>query len=258
MLGAYQRLEELDSALWRSSDPEVIRECESLMDRLIHMSMKIEDSAGIKAYKEMKEKEREEQGRAALPTSLRWYGYYGAMLDAEEKEKSEDVRLGRSEGKLYIQWAKELIGLLPSIVDRCSRLESHPFATIGEIVPIAHRTLFEQAHMLYLFDFDIPCVLTCGALVEELVKKEFKDLSTKWSEQQVNWESKINEIILQYPKYLSAKPFLENIMDNRNVAAHDPSAYLSNGRRRSENVLQMTRKVLEIFFEVAESQAEGN
>jgi len=94
--------------------------------------------------------------------------------------------------------------------------------------------------------------------VEELVKKEFHDLSTKWSEQQISWESKINEIILQYPKYLSAKPFLENIMDNRNVAAHDPSAYLSNGRKRSENVLRMTRNVLEIFFELATSQVEGS
>jgi hypothetical protein len=258
MLDTYQRLKELEGKLWNSCDLKMLSESESLMDRLIRMSMKIEDRVEVKEFIEREEKDRQQRGRAPLPTSFGWYGYYGAKLDAEEKEKSEEVRIGRSEGKLYIQWAKELIGLLPSTVDRCSRLESHPFAAIGERIPIAHRTLFEQAHILYLFDFDIPCVLTCGVLVEELVKKEFHDLSTKWSEQQISWESKINEIILQYPKYLSAKPFLENIMDNRNVAAHDPSAYLSNGRKRSENVLRMTRNVLEIFFELATSQVEGS
>ncbi len=254
----YQRLKELEGKLWISRDPKMLSDSESLMDRLIRMSMKIEDSAGIKAYMEMKEKERQEQGRTALPTSFGWYGYYGAMLDAEENEKSEDTRLGRSEGKLYIQWAKELIGLLPSIVNRCSRLKFHPFAAIGEQIPIAHRTLFEQAHMLYIFDFDIPCTLTCGTLIEELVEKEFPEFITKWSEEKTVWELKVNDIVLRYPQYLEAKPFLENIMDNRNVAAHDPSAYLRNGNMRSESILRMTRKVLEIFFEVANSQSEEN
>jgi hypothetical protein len=157
-------------------------------------------------------------------------------------------------------WAKEMVGRLPGVIEREDVLESHPFAAFGKQIPLAHRTLFEQAHMLYLFDFDIPCVLTCGALVEELVGKEFPDLSSKWSvrsEQPTNWKSKVGDIVSQYPRYRSAKPMLENIMDNRNVAAHDPSAYLSSGRERSEGILRMTRQVLEIFFEAANSQVEG-
>jgi hypothetical protein len=165
-----------------------------------------------------------------------------------------------------LRWSKELIGRLGDIVEREVGLEAHPFASVGELVPIAHRTLFEQAHMLYLFDFDIPCVLTCGTLVEELVEKEFPDLSNIWSQmhlpieerRHISWESKIQDVVSMYPKYSSAKPFLENIVDNRNVAAHDPSAYLSNGRKRSESILRMTRNVLEIFFELANSQVEGN
>jgi hypothetical protein len=173
-----------------------------------------------------------------------------------DSEFSHFVHIRRSQPEIL--WSKELIGRLGEIAKREDGLDRHPIAAIGKMIPLAHRTLFELAHLLYLFDFDIPCILTCGTLVEELVKKEFPDLSTRWSEQQANWESKINEIVSQYPKYSSAKPFLENIMDNRNVAAHDPSAYLSNGRRRSENVLRMTRNVLEIFFELANSQVEGN
>ncbi len=157
-----------------------------------------------------------------------------------------------------VRWSKELIGRLGEIVEREDRLESHPFAAVGELVPISLRTLFEQAHMLYLFDFDIPCVLTCGTLIEELAEKKFPDLSAKWAEQKTIWESKVNEIVSRYPQYSSAKPFMENIMGNRNVAAHDPSAYLGNGKMRSGSILRMTRKVLEIFFELAISQVEGN
>jgi hypothetical protein len=157
-----------------------------------------------------------------------------------------------------VRWSKELIGRLGEIVEREDGLGCHPFAAVGELIPIAHRTLFEQAHMLYLFDFDIPCILTCGTLVEELIEKEFRELSTKWSEQKTIWQLKISDIISQYPQYRDAEPYLVSIMANRNVAAHDPTAYLSSGRTRSESILRMTRSVLEIFYEVSNSQAEGN
>jgi hypothetical protein len=161
-------------------------------------------------------------------------------------------------------WAKELVGRLGEIVGREEGLDSHPFAAVGEHIPIAHRTLFEQAHMLYLFDFDIPCVLTCGTLVEELVEKEFPALNQKWAQQQrserksVSWRSKVRDVISENPLFREAEEFLLGIMFARNEVAHDPAAYLRAGRQRSEEILRKTRKVLEIFYETLQTQNEGN
>jgi hypothetical protein len=161
-------------------------------------------------------------------------------------------------------WAKELVGRLPEIIEREDRLESHPFAAIGKLVPPAHSILFEQAHMLYLFDFDIPCVLTCGTLVEELVEKEFPDLNKKWAQQEwqehkpVSFRSKVRDIITENPIFGEAEAFLLNIWSARNETTHDPAKYLRAGRNRSEEILKKTRKVLEIFFETLQTQTEGN
>ena len=161
-------------------------------------------------------------------------------------------------------WAKELVARLPEIVDREDRLDEHPFSAIGKLVPPAHSTLFEQAHMLFLFDFDIPCVLTCGTLVEELVEKEFPVLNEKWVQQQrlehksVTWKTKVRDVISANPLFGEAETILQSIMSARNEAAHDPAAYLRADRRRSEKILRETRKVLEIFYETLQTQTEGN
>lgn len=163
-----------------------------------------------------------------------------------------------------VRWSKELIGRLGEIVEREDGLDCHPLAAIGELVPIAHRTLFEQAHMLYLFDFDIPCVLTCGTLVEELVEKKSTDLNEKWEQQErqehkpVSFRSKVRDIITENPSFGEAEAFLLNIWSARNETTHDPAKYLRAGRNRSEEILRKTRKVLEIFYETLQTQTEGN
>jgi hypothetical protein len=201
--------------------------------------------------------------RVPIPTDYGWYEYCSLVMDDEASFQREIDDEVRRSGNLWIHWAKELVGMLPTVTRRAVELGKHPISEIPkDRVPESLRVLFEQAHMLYIFDFDIPCLLTCGGLVEELVRKEFPDLNDKWSIKQslehksVSWKSKVNDVVSQYPKFQSAKRHLLDIWYVRNDAAHDPAKYLTAGKSSSEEILRKTRKVLEVFFEVAKPQAE--
>lgn len=190
---------------------------------------------------------------------------FDLALRGYEKHKAQmkdGYFTAKSSSSSAIFWSKEMAGRLVQVVDREHGLERHPFGDVGELIPPAHRTLFENAHMLYLFDFDIPCILTCGALVEELVKREFPDLDEKWEQQfrggtPVKWKDKVREVMSRNPAFKRAEPLLVRIMYARNGVAHDPGAYLGAGGNKAERVLLETRKVLEIFYETLQAQAEG-
>ena len=243
-------------------DVEALVMCERLLETLVRMSKEREDSTGIKAAIEKIERERKDRGRLPIPSANGWYEYYSLVIEDEVLEELDRAKAGMSQGKLYIQWAKELVGCLPSIVDRSARLEFHPFAAIGEHIPLAHRTLFEQAHMLYLFDFDIPCIFTCGTLVEEVVNKAFPELYEKWSLKQslerkmVPWKAKMGDVVSHNPKFKAAEKLFLDIMYTRNEVAHNPAAYLKAGGSMSETILRKTRQALKILFEVAKSQPD--
>jgi hypothetical protein len=260
----YETTEKKQTQAWQNISREVVDEYEALVDQLVTLSKELPTTPEVAKFMALKEEGRAGFDlrfgpRVPIPTDYGWYEYCSLDMDDEAefgREIEDDVR---KSGNLWIHWAKELVGMLPIITRRAVELGKHPISDISKDgVPESLRVLFEHAHMLYLFDFDIPCVLTCGALVEELVEKEFPQLNTKWSLQQTKWESKVSEIVSQFPRYENAGPYLVNIMSNRNVAAHDPSVYLGSGRSRSENILRMTRSVLETFYETANSQAEGN
>ena len=86
-----------------------------------------------------------------------------------------------SEPKEEIQWAKELVGMLPEIASRSLDFERHPLSTISDkCVPESLRDLFEQAHMSYFFNQDVPCTLVCGSLLEHAFEIKFPDLFGEW------------------------------------------------------------------------------
>jgi len=159
-------------------------------------------------------------------------------------------------------WAKEVVGMLPLIAERSSELASHPIARLGESIPESLRVLFEQANLCYLFDFDIPCVVTCGSLLEDAFKRRFPDLAVGWENQRkqnppryVSLLGKANDVASRYPRsrvsaFLSDEyRALWEINDTRRDAVHDPGTYLAGGKRKSEEVLRKTRDILEILFD---------
>lgn len=257
MKEVYLRLNEIQGRIWTTDDDGgLLAECEMKIEQLIAGSKAIEDGPGLARYMKENEKRREEQGRIPIPTDNSWYEYYSLEMDDDASCQLESANWEKNEVKLFAHWAKELIGVLPSVVDRSSRLGTHPFAAIGEEVPLALRTLFEQAHMLYIFDFDIPCIITCATLVEEVIESTFPDLSEKWSMKQrlerksVRWIDKINDVVYQNPRLHGAKKPLLDIGVIRNDVVHDPAKYLNAGRNNSEEVLRKTRTVLQLIFEV--------
>ena len=266
MRNIYETIEE--KQFWRAPSREAVDEYEALVGQLVALSKELSITPGI-----AREMARSESGRAQselrfgprvpIPTDYGWYEYCSLVMDDEASFQREIDDEVRRSGNLWIHWAKELVGMLPTVTRRAVELGKHPISEIPkDRVPESLRVLFEQAHMLYIFDFDIPCLLTCGGLVEELVRKEFPDLNDKWSIKQslehksVSWKSKVNDVVSQYPKFQSAKRHLLDIWYVRNDAAHDPAKYLTAGKSSSEEILRKTRKVLEVFFEVAKPQAE--
>jgi len=266
----YDATEKKQSQLWATSlSREIVDDYEELVGRLVASSREMPTTQAIARYMRWNEEKRTSEHRLTprlpIPIDYGWHEYYSLVLDDEanlDREISEDVR---KSGNVWIHWAKELVGMLPAVTKRAVELGKHPISDIPQDrVPLAYRTLFEQAHLLYIFDFDIPCILTCGTLVEEVVRKEFPDLNEQWSKKQslerksVSWKVKISDVVSQYPNFQGAKRHLLDIWYVRNDAAHDPAKYLTTGKNYSEEILQKTRKVLEILFEAAKSRAEGN
>lgn len=165
-------------------------------------------------------------------------------------------------------WAKELVGRLAEIIEREDAITKHPIAAFGSKVPDGIRVLFEQAHLAYLFDFDIPCTLTCGALIEEAFQERFKEMFNGWDMQFKDamrrfkeskgqerkphglafWE-KIDKVAQQNPFASAAKHLAIRIWDARSLAMHHPEEYFQQLNYKSKDALFDTRQVLTILFE---------
>jgi hypothetical protein len=280
----YDATEQQMRQLWTTpTSQEVVDEYEKLLSQLVTLSNEIPITPAIERYMEWNEGERTSIDRSIprlpIPTNYGWPEYYGLVLDDEaslDREISDEVR---KSGNLWIHWAKELVGMLPTVTKRAVELGKHPISDIPN-VPESLSVLFEQAHLAYLFDFDIPCVLTCGALVEEAFQKRFKEMFENWdrqfseakrqykeakmksnalkeSEQKPQglafWE-KIDKVVDQNPSAAPARQLANRIWGARTQAMHHPEDYFRQVKYKSRDVLFDTRKVLQFLFEPEQTQ----
>lgn len=158
-------------------------------------------------------------------------------------------------------WAKELVGRLAEVVEREDAIAKHPIARLSPEVPNGIRVLFEQAHLAYLFDFDIPCTLTCGALVEEAFQVRFAEMFSTWDEDYLEarkrgekphalaFREKIDRVVERYPFVEPAKRHAIEVWDARTRAMHKPEEYIRRDRNNSEAILSYARAVLKTLFE---------
>lgn len=160
-----------------------------------------------------------------------------------------------------VRWAKELVGRIEEIADREEGLDRHPIAALGDAIPAAIRTLFEQAHLCYLFDFDLPCTVMCGALIEQAFEEKFPDIFAECAKQYKEtkrdlkmWE-KIDKVIEKYPHFTSTRQPSKEVWRARTDAIHHPRTYLNQGRHKAEEILRKTSKVLGVLFESEELEA---
>lgn len=167
-------------------------------------------------------------------------------------------------------WAKELVGMLPTIAERSLELTSHPIAQLGESIPDSLRVLFEQLHLSYLFGFEIPCTLTCGALVEEAFQVRFQEMFATWDREYLGakkrgerphalpfWE-KIDRVVARNPFAGPARQLAKSVWDARTRAMHNPEEYIRRDGYESEVILPDARKVLQVLFEPNQSQEGRN
>jgi hypothetical protein len=166
-----------------------------------------------------------------------------------------------SEPKEEIQWAKELVGMLPKIASRSLDFERHPLFTISDkCVPESLRDLFEQAHMSYLFNQDVPCTLVCGSLLEHAFEIRFPDLFGEWDrafksarkqgkkpEALAFWQ-KLDIVVSKFSFCGPARQRADAVWSSRTEAMHHPDRYLAQARYRAIDALRDTREALLILF----------
>jgi hypothetical protein len=248
---AYEDLREAMSKLPLTSN---LTEKEYALQRLINMSRQMEDSVGIRVWIEEWNELREETGRPTLPEDCRWYDFSCALMELEAKEAVQGINLRRSRAKLHIQWAKELVGMLPVLAERNAELSVHPIAALGEAIPKSVAALFEKAHLSYLFDLEIPCVITCGALIEESIRIACSKVAglpfCQTSDDEESGQYRMIEFLkARNPQCYPALALADNIRAIRNIAVHDPAKYLALDRSLSTIILNRTREVMRILFE---------
>jgi hypothetical protein len=286
MRSLYETTKQTQDQLWLTRSREHVDEYEALVGQLVALSKELPTTPEIAREMARREKHRAEfynrfGPRVPIPTDYGWYEYCSLAMEDEadfDREIEDDVR--RS-GNLWIHWAKELVGMLPAITRRAVEFGKHPISDIPKVrVPESLSVLFEQAHLAYLFDFDIPCVLTCGALVEEAFKERFNEMFEDWdrqfseakrkykeakmksnalkeSEQKPQglafWE-KIDKVVDQNPSAAPARQLANRIWGARTQAMHHPEDYLRQVKYKSRDVLFDTRKVLQFLFEPEQTQ----
>lgn len=276
MRSVYETTEQKKNQVWRTPSREIVDEYEALVGQLVALSEKLPTTAGIAREMARREKDRAENYRGGprvpIPTDYGWYEYCSLAMDDEANFAREIEDEVRGSGSLWIHWAKELVGMLPAIAKRAVEFGKHPISDIPkDRVPESLRVLFEQAHLCYLFNFDIPCVVTCGSLLEDAFKTRFRDLAIGWEKQRnqsppkyVSLLGKAKDVVSQDPRskvsaFLSFEySSLWEINDARRYAVHDPGTYLAGGKRKSEEVLRKTRDILDILFEPVKSQTGKN
>ena len=267
MRSLYETTKQKQDQLWLTRSREVVDEYEALVGQLVALSKELPTTPEIAREMARREKDRSESDnrfgpRIPIPTDYGWYEYCGLAMDDEasfDKEIEDDVR--RS-GNIWIHWAKELVGMLPSVTKRAVELGKHPISEIPkDRVPESLRVLFEQAHLSYLFGFEIPCTLTCGALVEEAFQARFKEMFDCWDQERKEARKrgekhndlpfwvKVDRVVEQNPSAGPARQPAQSVWQVRNNAMHHPEEYLRQSRYRSGAILSDVRKVLQILFE---------
>ncbi|MGD0630090.1 MAG: hypothetical protein ABR987_12085 [Terracidiphilus sp.] len=257
----YDATEQTRSQLWTTSkSQDVVDEYEKLIGQLVALCKEIPTTPAIARYMEWNEGERTSIDRSIprlpIPTDYGWPEYYGLVLDDEaylDREINEDVR---KSGNLWIHWAKELVGMLPAVTKRAVELGKHPISDIPkDRVPESLSVLFEQAHLCYLFNLEIPCVMTCGSLIEEAIEAKFPELKEEWRRRQwadkksVPWRSKLEEVARAYLPFGRVWGLAWKVVQKRNEAVHDPTKYLKESKGQSERILRGSRDVLKALFE---------
>jgi hypothetical protein len=183
---------------------------------------------------------------------------FDLALQSYAKQRNQNeagyfANIGSASATIF--WAKEMVGRLGEVVEREDALSAHSIADLGESIPRSIRALFEQAHMCYLFDFDIPCTITCGSLLEEAIETRFPQLKEDWERRQrtdrksVSWMRKLEESAALLPALARVKAMASDVVQKRNDAVHDPAKYLAARRGVSNDVLLETRDVLRALFE---------
>jgi hypothetical protein len=267
MIKAYLGIAEIQRRVWvNGANTEFLDEFEAELERLITMSKEHPDSPELVRFVADNEERRKENGRIGIPFDHGWYEYCSLWMDDDANWDKDIGDQKRADGKLWIQWAKELIGLLPSIVDRSAHLDAHPLAKFADDVPTSLRLLFEQAHLSYILGLEIPCTLTCGALVEEAFQVRFKEMFEGWDQERRDarkrgekphdppfWE-KVDRVVEQNPIARPARQPAQSVWYARNSAMHNPQEYLRQGRYRSEAILSDARKVLQFLFDPDKTQ----
>jgi hypothetical protein len=262
----FDATEKKRSQLWTTpSSREVVDEYEEMVGQLVASSREMPTSPAIVRYMRWNEEERTSEHRSIsrlpIPIDYGWHEYYSLVLDDEanlDREVSKEVR---KSGNLWIYWAKELVGMLPAVTKRAVELGKHPISDIPkDRLPESLRVLFEQAHLCYLFNLEIPCAMTCGSLIEEAIETRFPELSGKWEEwsrtngwKQVGWKFKKTDLLEVFPRFGEVSRKADNVVYERNDAVHNPDKFLHENRGGRASILRDTRDVLENLFEVDES-----
>ena len=264
----YDAIEQKRCQLWTTpTGHEVVDEYEELVGQLVELSREMPTTKAVARYMRWNEEKRTSEHLLIprLPYSIDygWHEYYSLVLDDEnnlDREITEDVR---KSGNVWIHWAKELVGMLPAVTKRAVKFSKHPITDIPkDRVPESLRVLFEQAHLCYLFNLEIPCVMTCGSLIEDAIETRFPKLKEEWQRRQwankksVPWRAKLEEVARACPPFETVLGVAFKVVQKRNDAVHDPSKYLSESKGQSEQILRGTRDVLRALFET-EQPNEG-
>lgn len=267
----YDATEQKQNQVWLTGlRREVIDEFQVLVDQLVALSKELPTTPGIAREMAERENRRSESDnrfgpRVPIPTDFGWYEYFSLEIDDEAnfaREIEDDVR--RS-GNLWIHWAKELVGMLPAVTKRAVELGKHPISDIPkDSVPKSLSVLFEQAHLCYIFNLEIPCVMTCGSLIEDAIETRFPELKEEWQRRQwankksVPWRAKLEEVARAYPPFETVWGVAYKVVQKRNVAVHDPTKYLNESKGQSEQILRGTRDVLKALFETGQPNEGRN
>jgi hypothetical protein len=202
---------------------------------------------------------RREVGLPQFNVGSNWYKYLEAELEWMATRSHDSERERSDEARHSIQWAKELLGMLPMVAKRSLSLEKHPLSDLpDERVPESLRVLFEQAHLCYLFNLEIPCAMTCGSLIEEALETRFPELRNEWQRKQreerksVSWREKREQVTAIHPSFQKVAGIASDVVRDRNDAVHDPSKFLLGKHTEQASLLRKTRMVLANLFEVTE------
>lgn len=179
-----------------------------------------------------------------------------------DSEARHFARISRP--KPGILWSKELIGRIEEIVGREREWLRHPVAFLGEQIPKSIHVLFEQSHLCFLFDLEVPCIISCGALLEEAIETKFPDLSKewirRWSKDRVStpFPKKVEEVIAAYPSVALISDPVLRVYKVRNEVVHEPANFLKSHKCEPIEILRDTRGVLRILYENAGPKVRGN